>query len=336
MFSGATAFLGNWTNCGFNDDNATMCTGTYSTSTGTYNGPPDAWQRNSCDAAVAPGNGTMGTCTAFLLRNETCVPTCDANFAVARNASCDANGTLTLATCRTFCDASVAPTNGAVGNCTATLINDTFCQPTCDDGYAVLGVSRCVNDTLQSATCAKTSCEFTVPENGAIGNCPSGVLSAGQECQPTCNTGYVPSGKTKCGNQFGSNPFGDDAFADYFNYFFGGGYEEFDFGFEFDAEYGYDFGDFGDFEFPYDSNEYLDFSDVFSDYFGHDGSFDFGGFDGSLSVLTPTECVLPPPPAATTDAPLAENEASSHCVSLRSRFAVRLVTFAAVVGTLLI
>ena len=53
-----------------------------------------------------------------------------------------------------FCDASVAPTNGAVGTCTNSLASGSTCQPTCDSGYTVSGTSSCTAGTLTAATCA--------------------------------------------------------------------------------------------------------------------------------------------------------------------------------------
>ena len=52
------------------------------------------------------------------------------------------------------CDASTAPTNGAVGNCTSSLASGSTCQPTCNSGYTVSGTSSCSFGTLTAATCA--------------------------------------------------------------------------------------------------------------------------------------------------------------------------------------
>ena len=53
------------------------------------------------------------------------------------------------------CDASVAPANGAVGDCTSTLASGSTCQPTCNTGYTVSGTSSCLVGTLTAATCVK-------------------------------------------------------------------------------------------------------------------------------------------------------------------------------------
>ena len=46
------------------------------------------------------------------------------------------------------CDASLPPVNGAVGNCTDTLVSGTSCVPTCDAGYVLKGVTSCTDRVL--------------------------------------------------------------------------------------------------------------------------------------------------------------------------------------------
>ena len=55
--------------------------------------------------------------------------------------------------CTTCCDASTAPTNGASGNCPSSLASGSTCQPTCNSGYTVSGMSSCTAGTLTAATC---------------------------------------------------------------------------------------------------------------------------------------------------------------------------------------
>jgi len=57
-----------------------------------------------------------------------------------------------LYTCAS-CDASAAPANGAVGDCTSSLASGSTCQPTCNTGYTVSGSSSCSAGTLTAATC---------------------------------------------------------------------------------------------------------------------------------------------------------------------------------------
>ena len=54
------------------------------------------------------------------------------------------------------CDASNAPTNGVVGDCTNTLASGSSCQPTCGNGYTPNGTSFCTTGTLTAATCEAT------------------------------------------------------------------------------------------------------------------------------------------------------------------------------------
>ena len=49
------------------------------------------------------------------------------------------------------CDASTAPTNGGLGNCTDTLESGSTCQPTCDTGYTLFGERSCVDGTTVDA-----------------------------------------------------------------------------------------------------------------------------------------------------------------------------------------
>ena len=49
------------------------------------------------------------------------------------------------------CDASTAPTNGGLGNCTDTLEIGSTCQPTCDAGYTLFGERSCVDGTTVDA-----------------------------------------------------------------------------------------------------------------------------------------------------------------------------------------
>ena len=51
------------------------------------------------------------------------------------------------------CDASAAPENGGIGDCTSSLASGSTCQPTCDSGYTVSGTSSCSLGTLTAATC---------------------------------------------------------------------------------------------------------------------------------------------------------------------------------------
>ena len=151
-----------------------------------------------CDASVAPTNGNVGDCTGDLASGSSCQPTCDTGYTVSGTSSCEA-GQLTAATCEpSSCDASVAPTNGGVGNCTGDLASGSSCQPTCNPGYTVSGTSSCLLGELTAATCEPSSCDASAaPTNGDVGDC-TGDLASGSSCQPTCNLGYTVSGTSSC------------------------------------------------------------------------------------------------------------------------------------------
>ena len=151
-----------------------------------------------CDASAAPANGGVGDCTSSLASGSTCQPTCDAGYTVSGTSSCSL-GTLTAATCEPNpCDASAAPANGDVGDCTSSLASGSTCQPTCNDGYTVSGTSSCSAGTLTAATCSPSPCDASAaPANGGVGDCTSS-LASGSTCQPTCDAGYTVSGTSSC------------------------------------------------------------------------------------------------------------------------------------------
>ena len=76
------------------------------------------------------------------------------------------------------CDASAAPTNGQVNDCTSSLASGSTCQPTCDAGYTVSGPSSCTGGTLTAATCDATLCaENERVENNACIACQAGTTN---------------------------------------------------------------------------------------------------------------------------------------------------------------
>ena len=101
-----------------------------------------------------------------------------------------------------ICDASVAPENGAVGDCSSSLQIGDSCQPTCSSGFNPSGPRTCVDGgVLSMMICLDTSggpCDASAPpENGAVGTCTSS-LTSGTICQPTCGSGYTVSGFSYC------------------------------------------------------------------------------------------------------------------------------------------
>ena len=152
---------------------------------------------------VNPTNGGAGDCpTDELAHNGTCTPTCDTGYTLSTTkstTSCSL-GVLTKAECLpNSCDASVAPRDGGVGNCTSELASGSECTPTCDDGYTLSGKTSCSAGTLSPASCEPSTCDAsTATKNSVInGECTT-ELAHGSECEPTCDTGYTRAGKTKC------------------------------------------------------------------------------------------------------------------------------------------
>ena len=151
-----------------------------------------------CDAGSAPLNGGPGDCSASLASGATCQPSCDSGH-TASGASVCAAGVLAAATCDADpCDASAAPANGGVGTCDASIESGSSCQPACDAGYTVSGVSSCTTGVLTAATCSADPClAVGAPSNGGAGDCGAS-LASGTSCQPTCNSGFTVSGPTSC------------------------------------------------------------------------------------------------------------------------------------------
>ena len=57
--------------------------------------------------------------------------------------------------CERPCDASTAPVNGGVGDCTASLASGSSCQPTCNGEYSLVGTRSCYDGTLSAASCGE-------------------------------------------------------------------------------------------------------------------------------------------------------------------------------------
>ena len=115
------------------------------------------------------------------------------------------------------CDASSAPSNGAVGNCTNSVAVGLACQPTCNAGYAVSGASQCkikqnAVAVLDAANCnvcpagkfcvAGSADPIACAEKDADGkqqHCPAGsagalVCAAGSYCTTSAQTDPCPAG----------------------------------------------------------------------------------------------------------------------------------------------
>merc|ERR1712048_1543382 len=128
----------------------------------------------------------------------TCAPTCSTGYTVSGASSCT-TGTLTAATCTANpCDASAAPTNGGVGDCTSSLASGSTCAPTCSTGYTVSGASSCTTGTLTAATCTAwcpSGCRSPSCEAGGTDN--GGMTLASGKCSGYCSEQY--EGVRYCG-----------------------------------------------------------------------------------------------------------------------------------------
>ena len=145
----------------------------------------------------------MGNCQSELASGSTCIPKCNNGFTLSGETSCSL-GVLQESTCDPDpCDASKAPTNGKVGDCTSKLAVGTTCQPECDEGYSVSGVTSCVDGNLVAATCLELggeACDASaLPENAeSAGDCTNS-LAGGSTCSPVCKTGYTAT-PASCSN----------------------------------------------------------------------------------------------------------------------------------------
>jgi hypothetical protein len=78
----------------------------------------------------------------------------------AQNSECCtlcSNSGACVATSACPCDV-VAPSNGALGDCTNSLASGSTCQPTCNSWYTVSGTSSCSAGTLTAAICSHDPC----------------------------------------------------------------------------------------------------------------------------------------------------------------------------------
>ena len=67
---------------------------------------------------------------------------------------CDMNATAcATALCPAACDASAAPADGSVGDCTDHVFSGETCQPECNPGFQISGPTLCFNGSLTAATC---------------------------------------------------------------------------------------------------------------------------------------------------------------------------------------
>ena len=72
----------------------------------------------------------------------------------------------------------------------------------CDPGYfAPEPISVCDDGVLTPAVCVRYCNASAPPANGGVGDCVEYMLSD-TTCQPTCDEGYIVSGKSSCDAAF--------------------------------------------------------------------------------------------------------------------------------------
>eukprot|EP00933_Yihiella_yeosuensis_P021141 TRINITY_DN16811_c0_g1_i1.p1 TRINITY_DN16811_c0_g1~~TRINITY_DN16811_c0_g1_i1.p1 ORF type:complete len:2351 (+),score=235.87 TRINITY_DN16811_c0_g1_i1:1056-7055(+) len=152
----------------------------------------------ACEGIEAPENGNLGTCSVQLPSGSTCAFSCFQGFYPSGQVECRA-GQLHPARCVARpCDIT-PPMHGTRGNCPASIVDGETCQPACNVGYEVDGLSSCNSGILTPANCRPSGCAIaTAPENGLPGQCGGMALNSGESCIPECNTGYEVVGATRC------------------------------------------------------------------------------------------------------------------------------------------
>jgi hypothetical protein len=145
----------------------------------------------------APPNGAMGACPAVLEHGEVCLPSCNPGYTLINETSCNLGVSKPSLCIPDSCQVS-APTNGELGSCSPSIEHGGTCEPECDDGYELVGVTSCLAGELtEVARCEPKTCAMKPPVDGMMGNCPP-IMQDGQTCEPTCNAGFSRNIATSC------------------------------------------------------------------------------------------------------------------------------------------
>merc|ERR1712164_116808 len=118
--------------------------------------------------------------------SDVCHTCSDASYPCTNANSLDDDCT----NCISPCDASSAPTNGGVGDCTSSLASGSTCQPTCDTGYTVSGTTSCNAGILTAATCAAATCS-AASDCSSTQYCYDSVWPSSDVCH-TCSDASYP------------------------------------------------------------------------------------------------------------------------------------------------
>ena len=127
--------------------------------------------------------GEQGDCPKLLLSGRTCSPKCSrAGYSLVGVTSCN-NGELIPAACQAAaCDTRTPPRSGTSGTCGPSLASGETCAPSCNDGFALSVVSRCVAGMLTAATCERVSNRCSKE------TAPVGCFNKGRTCQECCSS----------------------------------------------------------------------------------------------------------------------------------------------------
>ena len=173
----------------------------------------------ACDASSAPTNGAVGDCTNNLANGATCQPKCNAGFAISGTSSCDAEGTLTAATCTACGSGSYSDSVDATTSCTSwTSCGNLYgghisrlsgasttaagsCVDCAANTYAANGAAHCQPHTscgTQTDNSARLSGASTTAA-GSCDDCDSGSYAANgaANCQAWTSCGDQTDGTTR-------------------------------------------------------------------------------------------------------------------------------------------
>ena len=158
----------------------------------------------TCVSNVAAGSGCLNRAVS---RDKFCASgLCGSDGAYCCNQAAADSGCMELCDVDTGicvgnpCDASADIANGALNDCTSTLMHRASCTPTCNIGYTLSGTRSCSSGTLtDTAVCKPEPCDASgAISNGAAGSGCTSTLAHGSSCTPTCNTGYTLAGARSC------------------------------------------------------------------------------------------------------------------------------------------
>ena len=125
------------------------------------------------------------------------VVVCDEGFHSEGEISCTCGVSTidTLACVPDTCDASTVPTNGKIGDCTATLAHDSTCTPICDEGFHLTGSRSCHLGRLDDdVACGSTESRIVALET-ALATLQAAFAGIDNACLAAGSGGYGGAGR---------------------------------------------------------------------------------------------------------------------------------------------